>query len=70
MNFEMMQKSFSGIFSVFNPTQPHMVHGDQDRQAVQQLILSEKVSGTVEEWLPGYQMELAAVKRRRLSRAC
>ena len=24
MNFEMMQKSFSGIFSVFNPTQPHL----------------------------------------------
>ena len=24
MNFEMMQKSFSGIFSVFNPTQPHI----------------------------------------------
>ena len=44
----------------------HVVYSDQDRQAVQQLILSEKVSGTVEEWLPGYQTELAEVKRRRL----
>ena len=43
-----------------------MVYSDTDRQSVQQLIVSEKVSGTVEEWLPGYQMELAEVKRRRL----
>ena len=36
------------------------------RQAVQQLIVSEGVAGTVDDWLPGYQKELAEVKKRRL----
>ena len=52
MNFEMMQKSFSGIFSVFNPTQPHIPRANQE--AGQKLV--ERLTRRVQQM----EMESAA----------
>ena len=38
----------------------------EDERAVQQLVGTERVKGTTEQWLPGYRAELDAVRTRRL----
>ena len=60
--YEESKKKGVGKYVYYNPEDPDSEH----RRALEGLVESERVTGTVDEWLPGYKKELEEVKRRRL----
>ena len=57
--YKQSQKSKSAQAKLATPS-------SDDERAVEQLITRQKVKGSVQEWLPGYQAEMAAMKKLRL----
>ena len=44
----------------------HLEQVDEDRKAVEALMRQHKLSGTIDDWLPGYKAELHSVMGKRL----